>query len=340
MPRSLTDSQLPLLTYNNNNMNTANIPIWKLWIKPFNLITLSWMVSIITSPIVAITNYWKKTTKFEFINGWNDFIMSPTTFISSELINSFFYSLAFLKIEFCLDTILNDSLSKKDKLKKVSKNNMLVISLLFINEISKNMIYNQLNTEEIWISLAKDFVFNLGKEIVIVIVWKIFKNCLINVRNCFTNNRNFSNYCNPISIMILLGIAYIGMNVGQTLYIIWNSSISDFFMPNFLAIFTSNSITASFRIISNSLLTYFFSDIIKKWKNGLCKKPSQEKIDSFQEVVGNGITRTYNTFGDTTTLKLKHSISYDSFFNIQEVNKIGEQDFVINNIQKPNFMTM
>ncbi|WP_281749215.1 hypothetical protein [Spiroplasma ixodetis] len=36
---------------------------------------------------MAITNYWKNTTKFEFVNGWNDFIMRHTTFISSELIN-------------------------------------------------------------------------------------------------------------------------------------------------------------------------------------------------------------------------------------------------------------
>ncbi len=90
MSESLTDSQLPLLTDNNNNIKTTTTPIWKSWIKPFSLISLSWTVSIITSPIVTITNYWKKTTKFEFINGWNDFIMRPTTFISSELINSFF----------------------------------------------------------------------------------------------------------------------------------------------------------------------------------------------------------------------------------------------------------
>lgn len=76
--------------------------------------------------------------------------------------------------------------------------------------------------------------------------------------------------------MILLGIGYIGVNIGQTLYTIWNSSISEFFMPNFLAIFISNSITGSFRVISNSLLAYFFSDITKKWKNGLCKKKQRK----------------------------------------------------------------
>lgn len=54
MSESLTDSQLPLLTDNNNNINTTTILIWKSWIKPFSLIGLSWTVSIITSPIVAI----------------------------------------------------------------------------------------------------------------------------------------------------------------------------------------------------------------------------------------------------------------------------------------------
>ncbi|WP_342267163.1 hypothetical protein [Spiroplasma endosymbiont of Villa modesta] len=39
-----------------------------------------------------------------------------------------FYSFSFLKIEFCLETILNNSLSKIDKLKKNSKDTMLVIS--------------------------------------------------------------------------------------------------------------------------------------------------------------------------------------------------------------------
>ncbi|WP_174481621.1 hypothetical protein [Spiroplasma endosymbiont of Danaus chrysippus] len=36
------------------------------------------------------------------------------------------------------------------------------------------------------------------------------------------------------------------------------------------------------------------------------------------------------------SLILKHSISYDSFFNIQEINENAELDFTINSSQKGN----
>ncbi|WP_342260916.1 hypothetical protein [Spiroplasma endosymbiont of Notiophilus biguttatus] len=44
------------------------------------------------------------------------------------------------------------------------------------------------------------------------------------------------------------------------------------------------------------------------------KKTTQNEVDSLQEVVVSGFNRTYNTFGKTEPLILKHSISYDSFF--------------------------
>lgn len=274
MPNSLSNSYQPLLTENNNNINISNIPIWKSWIKPVTLVTFSSMFSIITAPIVAITNYWKETTKFDFINGWNNFIMNPLTFISSELINSFFYTLAFFKIEFCLDTLFTNNLNWKDKLITVAKNSILVISLIFINEVSKDSLYHQLNSEKGWISLSEDFIFNLGKETIIVFAWKIFKMCL-------TNNYDFSSYLNSTLIMTLLGISYVGVNVGQTLYTIWNIPISNF-MTNFSVIFFSNTITGVFRIVSSSSLTSFFEDIAIKWKNDCCQKSSINETDLLQ----------------------------------------------------------
>lgn len=292
MPSSLSNLYQPLLA--NNNINISNIPLWKSWVKTVTVITFSSMVSIITAPIVAITNYWKETTKFEFVDGWNNFIMNPLIFISSELINSFFYTLAFFKIEFCLDTLFTNNLSWKDKAITITKNSTLVMSLIFINEVSKNIIYNTLNSEKIWISLSEDFIFNLGKETVIVIAWKIFK-------MCFTNNSSFRNYVNSTLIITLLAIGYVVANIGQTLYIIRNTSISNF-LTNFPVIFTSNTITGGFRIVSSSLLTAFFADIANKWKNSCCQKSLVNDADLLQETQEVVVTdnSSYGTFADAT----------------------------------------
>ncbi len=333
MPSSLSNSYQPLLTENNNNINTSNIPIWKSWIKPFTLVTFSSVFSVITAPIVATTNYWKETMKFDFINGWNNFISNRFTFISSELINSFFYTLAFFKIEFCLDTLFINNLNWKDKLKTVAKNGFLAISLIFINEVSKDIVYHQLNSKKAWISLSEDFIFNLGKEIVIVFAWKIFKMCL-------TNNYHFSNYLNSALIIASLGIGYVAVNIGQTLYTIWKMPLFNF-MPNFSVIFASNTVTGGFRIVSSSSLTAFFKDITTKWRNGYYQNLSINETDLLQEVIITDINRSYNTFDNSRVINNsspKRTISYDSFFNIQEVNSSDEHIPIVKNMKSSNLM--
>lgn len=102
-PTTLRTSSYQLLpdTDNNSiNINISNIPIWKSWIKPVSLVTFSSVVSVVTAPFVAITNYWKENTKFDFKNGWNNFTINPFIFISSELVNSFFILWLFLKLNF------------------------------------------------------------------------------------------------------------------------------------------------------------------------------------------------------------------------------------------------
>ncbi|WP_425381018.1 hypothetical protein [Spiroplasma endosymbiont of Polydrusus pterygomalis] len=333
MPSSLANSYQPLLTENNNNINISNILFWKSWIKPFTLVTFSSMFSVITASVVAITNYWKETTKFDFINGWNNFISNWFTFISSELINSFFYTLAFFKIEFCLDTLFTNNLNWREKLKTVAKNSFLAILLIFINEVSKDIVYHQLNGEKSWFSLSEDFIFNLGKEIVIVFAWKTFKMCL-------TNNYNFSNYLNSALIIASLGIGYAAVNVGQTLYTIWNMPLFNF-MPNFSVIFASNTISGGFRIVSSSSLTAFFKDIATKWRNGCYQNSSINETDLLQEVIVADINHSYNTFDNSRIINnssLKRIISYDSFFNIQEVNSSDERIPIVKNMKRNNFM--
>lgn len=340
MPTSrLINSQLSLLTDNNNNISPINSIMWKSWIKPITFFGLSSTVSIITSPIVAIANYWKKTTKLDFISGWNSFISSPAAFVSSELINSFFYTLAFFRIEFCLDIILNNRVTNKEKLKQSSKDVMLVMSLLFINEISKNVMHNQLNNEEIWNELFKDFAWSFDKEIVIVIAWKIFKMCL-------TNNRDCNDYFNSALTLILFGISYVNVNILQTLYnaSVWQISLFEF-MTNFKPIFVSNSIIGCFRIVSSSLLTCFFNDIATKWKNDWCNTPSDDEVALLQEVVTDSINRSYNTFTNpivnvnlSNNQQLNRSVSYESFFNIQKINNTNERVDNVNNSQTVNVM--
>lgn len=142
MPLLSTDSRSLLLTDSNDNVAAVTV-IWKSWVKPFTLFSLSSIVSIVTSPLVLITNYWKETAKFDFVNGWNIFIVSPNFFIFNELINSFFTTLSYFSIEFFLNTIISSSLISKEKLKKVSKSITLTMLLLLTNEIVKNIISKQ-----------------------------------------------------------------------------------------------------------------------------------------------------------------------------------------------------
>lgn len=79
---------------------------------------------------------------------------------------------------------------------------------------------------------------------------------------CLTNNYNFSNYLNSTLITTSLGIGYVTVNIGQTLYTVWNMPLFNF-MPNFSIIFASNTISGGFRIVSSSSLTAFLKILLQ-----------------------------------------------------------------------------
>lgn len=331
----LTNSQVPLLSSNNNisastsaynsiisnTINNTNSR-WKSWSKSIASFSVSTVIStVITSPIIAITDYWKETTKLSLINGWTRFIINPAMFISNELINSFFNTLTFLKLEFFFDTIVDNSLSTTKKLKKCSKNAVLIMMILLINDIGSTIISNQFTKQNIWYELSKNFMFNFFKEIGIVIAWKTFKCCL-------TENNSVNDYVNAMIIMVLLAVCYVDINALQTLYqhYVKTIPISEF-MLNFIPIVVSNTVTGGLRIVSSSLLTYFFNDIVKRWNSSSYQQLSdhEHEVLSTSNTINN--SRSYTTF-DSNNLRLpviKRSISNDSFFNAKAINKFSEQ---------------
>lgn len=231
--------------------------------------------------------------------------------------------MAFFKIEFCLDTFFNNNLNCRDKLIIVAKNSILVVSLIFINEVSRNIIYNQLTIDKkIALSLFENFIFNFGKEIVIVIAWKVFK-------ISWENNNNYNSYLNSIFITVLFAIGYGAVNVGQTLYTIWDTLITNFF-PTFCIILTSNIITSGLRIVASSSLSYFFSDIATKWKNNrCCQRTLIDETALLQEVVSVD-TNSYGSFA-TTPMVSSNSIQFNREDIIAINNDIYEHAVPNNN---------
>lgn len=65
------------------------------------------------------------------------------------------------------------------------------------------------------------------------------------------------------------------------------------------------------------------------------------KLICYKEVVIANINCSYNTFDNSivvNNLSLKRAISYDSFFNIQEVNNSDELIPIVKNIKSLNFV--
>lgn len=132
-------------------------------------------------------------------------------------------------------------------------------------------------------------------------------------------------------IITLFAILYINVNIIQTSY---NSYLRKIpmvkFISNFTAIFISNSIIGSLRIVSSNLLSYFFIDMATKWKHCLSKKAVVSANNTIARCSLAAVNDSFNC------QKLKHSVSYDSFFSIKTVNEIGEKVTSINNKPKPN----
>ncbi|WP_342276854.1 hypothetical protein [Spiroplasma endosymbiont of Nebria brevicollis] len=228
------------------------------WIKSLKIWTLgvgAIAVSLATAFPVAIINNWKKIKIFSFKNGINDLMQNPPLLIVPEVSTLFLTTGAYIAIENLLANFVNKNISKTDKFKSVIKNLIFGIGLITTNEIVKKMNEKvttsvPINTDN-FADLLSTVALNFGKEISIVIIWKIFELWKKKIKGFDFHS---------IAIPILSTIGYFLFNALETIYTLGigtNNFLLEDFIKTFLPIF---------RVISSSLL-YYQIDLLFNDKN-------------------------------------------------------------------------